>query len=39
MEYILPIQDVADAWDDLDELENWRLFIKERTGVELDIYA
>ena len=37
LEYCLPLMDVADTVEDLDFLESYRAYVKERTGVELII--
>jgi hypothetical protein len=37
LEYCLPLMDVADTVEDLDFLESYRAYVKERTGVEMII--
>jgi len=37
LEYCLPLQETFDNIDSLEALEEWRLFIQKRTGVELMI--
>ena len=37
LEYCLPLMDTGDCIEDLESLENWRSFIKDRTGVEITI--
>ena len=37
LEYCLPLQETFDCVEDLESLETWRAYIKDRTGVELTI--
>jgi hypothetical protein len=37
LEYCLPLMDVSDTVEDLDFLESYRAYVKERTGVEMII--
>uniref|UniRef100_A0A7S2R6N1 Uncharacterized protein n=1 Tax=Eucampia antarctica TaxID=49252 RepID=A0A7S2R6N1_9STRA len=39
LEYCLPLMDVADFVENLDTVENYRNFVKDRTGAELIVYS